>query len=723
MPITTEDKVDFLWKRTIFSATQTSSERILGGKQAPEEGIVSPVVVLKENYWSETDLLPRPAPTVSGGVVEVYRGATAIRCVKDPTIVERRAWIAVLDPALDPYLTVNRLTDFVPPTVDPSYRVRVYDGDPLAGGRALNALVPNQEWVFDYTAGVLYFPNTIPATVVANGVWIEAFRYVGAKGVSGGSGSGTLEDPGDGTFDDGAVKGWEIDQTSVSTAIDDLNSVLALLLPPEPPPLSSKTLVIANSASQRGGADILLSSNVADNTIGVAGVPQAGEKISRVATALVSSLPVTGFGPGTKGTLSAVVNGSDTGIVHLSKGSETGTYGSLVVSREADFPVTQPGFWQELDAGVTATVQPGVNSFQISHTHSGATNTAVFVYDTVNSVPSVNGLSVLEGDVGPLVYSSGIPHYGSGATLMVGGTVDFLSGLTYLSSGVIQISTSPAVGPTVSIDPGDQTAGLPDILPIDMHPHVFAGLAYRVAGNIHTTTQLQVRGRNPAGDGPPQPFPRRISIMSGTAQSALAEMSVPVVNMGTLPNGDNAGRVLMGNGNTPTDDKTALLAPDWDSTQPLQLWEAAVRGGVLRHDTTNYFDGTWMPDGPDLGLDRAGPQYVTFMFRRRAVSQFAIEIAGSYSGCWVKLPGLAGLLNSEGGWWDMTKLYGGAGIPDTSGNPSTGCAVGTVMNRSGGTFRCTFGTASSTASANNIILVRFRLETGQAVTALSFRGV
>lgn len=720
MVTTLEDKVDYLWKRTIYGVAQTFSERLTGGKQAPEEAIVSPVVVLKENYWSQTDLLPKPAPAVSGGVVAVYKGATAVRCLRDPTVVERRAWIAVADPALDPYLASNRLTDFIPSTIDPSYRVRVYDGDPLAGGRSLNALVPDQEWVFDYTAGVLYFPNVIPPTVVTNGVWIEGFRYTGAKGVSGGGGS-ILEDPGDGSFDDGAVKTWEIGSTSVSKAIDDLNTVLGLLLPPEPPPLSSKTLVMAGGSDQRGGANILLAATVSDNSGG--GAPLPGQKVYRVDASPASSAIVANFGPGTSGSLTAVVNASDAGTVSLTMGNQTGVYNTLRVMRDADFPPEQPGFWQDLDAQVTAPVQHGINAFRLRHSQSGQTNTAHFVYDGLTAVPSVNGLSVMEGVVGTPVYSSGIPHYGAGTTLSVGGTVDALSGLTYLSTGLVEISTSPAVGPMVSIDPGDATAGLPQVLPTDMPPHVFTGIDFTVTGNTHTTTHLQVRGRNPAGDGPPQMFPRRINVMAGTAVSAIDEMSVPVLAMGTLPAGDNAGRVQMGTGNTPADDKTALLAPDWDSASPLPLWEAAVRGGVLRHDMTNYHDGTWMPEGPDLGLDRSGPQYATFMFRRRAISQFTIELIGSHSGCWVKLPGYPGLLNSEGGWWDMTKLYGGAGTPDTPGNPSTGCAVGTVMTQTGGISRCTFGTASSTNSANNIILVRLRLDAGQAITALSFRGV
>jgi hypothetical protein len=69
----------------------------------------------------------------------------------------------------------------------------------------------------------------------------------------------------------------------------------------------------------------------------------------------------------------------------------------------------------------------------------------------------------------------------------------------------------------------------------------------------------------------------------------------------------------------------------------------------------------------------------------------------------------------------MKTLYGGAGIPGNQGgaNGSLGCALGAVANGSG-SWTATFGTLSSTSSANNIILVRFKLSAGQSISALSF---
>ena len=42
------------------------------------------------------------------------------------------------------------------------------------------------------------------------------------------------------------------------------------------------------------------------------------------------------------------------------------------------------------------------------------------------------------------------------------------------------------------------------------------------------------------------------------------------------------------------------------------------------------------------------------------------------------------------------------------------------MDTNGGTFTCTFGTESSSNDSNNRILIRFKLTSGQSISALSF---
>jgi hypothetical protein len=128
-----------------------------------------------------------------------------------------------------------------------------------------------------------------------------------------------------------------------------------------------------------------------------------------------------------------------------------------------------------------------------------------------------------------------------------------------------------------------------------------------------------------------------------------------------------------------------------------------------------------LPAGPNRTAFGA-TQYVTFFMRRTAVSKFDISVTGTYSGMWVKLPTLSDLYTaSANGWYSMSTIYGGSGKPgDQAGaNGSLGVALGSVASGTG-TWTCTFGTLSSTDSANNIIMVRFKLTAGQSITALSF---
>ena len=126
-----------------------------------------------------------------------------------------------------------------------------------------------------------------------------------------------------------------------------------------------------------------------------------------------------------------------------------------------------------------------------------------------------------------------------------------------------------------------------------------------------------------------------------------------------------------------------------------------------------------MPAGPNLS-GRFDTQYITFMFRRSAVSNMSINVTGKYSGCWIKLPGLTNMPNAPNGWWDAFKTYE-FGIPGGPG-VSNGCASGMAMTGVTGSYRFTFGATSSSFSSNNCIFVRFKLNssTNDMITHLTF---
>ena len=74
-------------------------------------------------------------------------------------------------------------------------------------------------------------------------------------------------------------------------------------------------------------------------------------------------------------------------------------------------------------------------------------------------------------------------------------------------------------------------------------------------------------------------------------------------------------------------------------------------------------------------------------------------------------------LSNTNGWADMFNEYVGSGVPR---NVDPGCAYGGVMDDNGGTFTCTFGTESSSNDTNNRILIRWKLNVGDSITAMSF---
>ena len=156
------------------------------------------------------------------------------------------------------------------------------------------------------------------------------------------------------------------------------------------------------------------------------------------------------------------------------------------------------------------------------------------------------------------------------------------------------------------------------------------------------------------------------------------------------------------------------------SAGAIDTYEATVRGGVLRHDETNYSTG-YLPVGPNYSAGRSGAQYYQVMLQQANISEFNIVVTGSYGGCWVSIPDNSGWttgLSNTNGWANMFTAYGGSGVPR---NAAPGCAVGTVMSGSSGTFTCTFGTEStSNASSPYRILIRWRLDAGDSITAMSY---
>lgn len=543
-------------------------------------------------------------------------------------------------------------------------------------------------------------------------------KFVGAQ-LGGGGGIATdgfalpLGDvvaDGDGSWLPGAVV--LTNQTPVSEAVDQLNEVLAKLVPAKPSAFPNGTLSIANLS----GSSPLLARNVVDNSAVTALV--AGNPVQRIITAGVSSNVFNDVGPGDQGTIFVITNGA-TSASHLLTGTgDNGTYAiGLVIGDQKDFPPAVPGFWKSIDVSLNQSLAlVGINRTKINHSAAGVTNDIEFVRDGMTAAPVVANGVVAETTAGTYAFSSSVPHYGTGGQLHVDASMNNLAGETYYggtdpftisgTNGIINnnVLAFTALGIATPIFHGNQ---------VDTP---FTQQTINVDGNVHAAGKIQGTGRNVNGSSAVTDLSTKtILVKRGSAGARIDEGSIGVSGLG---GGSPGIRIGYGVGDTPAGPATV-----WNSASALPLHEASIVGGVLKHDQTNYVIG-FLPVGPNLSVNRSGFQYVTFAFRRPALSVFKINITGNYDAAWVKLPGVtdnpAVAPNAPNGWMNAFNSYDGSGVPGEAGDTAAGCGLGTPMNGANGPFTITFGTQSSTNATLNEIQVRLRLTAGQQVTAISF---
>jgi len=199
MAITDSDKLDFLWKKVVYGVTETN----IDGKDGPNEIYASETLTLAQDVWQQSSTIPATAPTTSADTPVKWWGhssvsgdylAKPIQMVADPTVSGGKTWIAVADPTGNVVPgSANRLRDFIPPSIGSTYLAKIYttESDATSDSDKMNALSSNNEWVFDYTAGVLHFPNTVPSGIGSN-VFLVAHQYVGTKGVGASSSANGL---------------------------------------------------------------------------------------------------------------------------------------------------------------------------------------------------------------------------------------------------------------------------------------------------------------------------------------------------------------------------------------------------------------------------------------------------------------------------------------------------------------------------------------------------
>ena len=180
MSISTDQKLDYLWKKVGYGAAKRDINSVLN---ATQEGVPSPLLLRGDNVWAQSGDIPGVMPAQSGGVVTVYPTTSPIEVSSfDASARNNRFW------------NTGQI-DWIPPELGSTYFVKVYihtSGDAAnaaANGTQVFATGSgnNDEWFFDYQAGTLNFigdnlPNGVNFT--GKSVYISGARYTGTKGVS-----------------------------------------------------------------------------------------------------------------------------------------------------------------------------------------------------------------------------------------------------------------------------------------------------------------------------------------------------------------------------------------------------------------------------------------------------------------------------------------------------------------------------------------------------------
>tara|TARA_R100000005_G_C5000797_1_gene207713 strand:- start:247 stop:1617 length:1371 start_codon:yes stop_codon:yes gene_type:complete len=185
MAITDTQKVDFLWKKIAFSKAKTDTN---ANKKGPNEPNPSPLLIRGDKVWRQSSEIAAAIPAVNTEYVGVHTSGSPRELVADETSTTNRTW-------------KSNLTDWIPPELGSTYQVKVYihtasdAANAVASGTQVfeTGSGNNDEWYYDYSAGILHFIGTnLPNGVNFTGksVYITGARYIGAFGIPGAVDSG-----------------------------------------------------------------------------------------------------------------------------------------------------------------------------------------------------------------------------------------------------------------------------------------------------------------------------------------------------------------------------------------------------------------------------------------------------------------------------------------------------------------------------------------------------
>ena len=530
-----------------------------------------------------------------------------------------------------------------------------------------------------------------------------------------------------GGFKTGAFTINNTDKTKDS--INDLNNILGKLVPAPPTTINGQSISLTGTA---GNGRLCAGFTPTNNTGGSA--PVAGTQYTRNTDSTVSTNFLTEFGPGDSGTVTGFVNAVGVGTTTLTTSNNDGTYGSIQIANNEDASNSTrntgiaSGFYQIYDLRMVNGASP--DGFNLAKFTQGSSTTAsVFWYEDPSTVGApVISFGAVNIPASPtLSYSSGIPHYTESTNnnftyvmTVTNATGDMYTQNSFVNSdgqtGAFQNPggksyTNFASGtnpPARNYGVGTGVTTLITQTPRNLH----ATVTSNIFTSFDASTPYGSHNNQRVG------FTTDFNIMGTTADfTNNVDEDAIECTVGSLTGG-SATRVPAVSGADNPSQSGASYSWGGGSAGSIDTFEAAVRGGDLRHDQTDYSTG-YLPVGPDYSSGRGGSQYFQFQFIQSSISEFKISYTGSLAGCWVCMPDNSTWttsLSGTNGWADMFQAYKGSGVPTTA---EPGCSSGGVMDTNGGTFTCVFGTESSSNDSNNRVLIRFKLTSGNSISDIS----
>ena len=169
MAISDSQKVDLLWKKVGFGKAKTDTN---AQKKAPNESIVSDLIIKPAEVWSDVGSIPSTIPSSNTTVLRIY---TELETTEDSSATNNRTW-------------KTNTTNWVPPKFGATYQLKVYvdtagSGNPASNGTQLfeTGSGNDDQWYFDYQSGTLHFIGTnLPGSVTSGkSIFVSGAKYNG----------------------------------------------------------------------------------------------------------------------------------------------------------------------------------------------------------------------------------------------------------------------------------------------------------------------------------------------------------------------------------------------------------------------------------------------------------------------------------------------------------------------------------------------------------------